>query len=92
MSKESASDFLAKAARDADLQACFSAVSNAQDFIKVAEEWGYSFTTEELREVIQEHSQGVTLRRKTGVWRWLRTVHWMDSMKSAPAEAQMQEA
>lgn len=92
MSKESASEFLAHAARNADLQACFSAVSNSQDFIKVAEEWGYSFTSEELSEVVREHSQGVTLRRKTGVWKWLRSVPWMDSMKSAPSAPQMQEA
>ncbi len=91
MSRESASEFLAHAARDANLQGCFNAVSNARDFIKVAEEWGYSFTTEELREVIQEHSQGVTIRRKTGVWRWLRTVPWMESVQSPPAVRQMQE-
>lgn len=91
MSKESACRFLAHAARDAELQECFKSVSNSQDFLKVAEEWGYSFTTEELKEVVKEHSQGVTLRRKTGVWKWLRTVPWMDTIAQPPVARQMQE-
>ncbi len=77
MSKESATKFLEAAARDLDVQAKFEKVSTPQEFLQVAEQLGYDFTTEELKDVVKEHSQGVTMRRNTGVWRWLRGVNWV---------------
>ena len=79
MSKESANQFLEVAAHDTTLREKFTEVDNPQDFVKAAEEAGYYFTTEELKEVVKEHSEGATLRRTTGVWQWLRTVKWYDS-------------
>ncbi|MBW4682877.1 MAG: Nif11-like leader peptide family natural product precursor [Microcoleus vaginatus WJT46-NPBG5] len=78
MSKQSATQFLSVAARDSDVQENFKSVNNPQEFVKVAEELGYSFTPEELKDVVKEHSEGVTLRRKTGIWNWLRHVKWIE--------------
>lgn len=77
MSKESATKFLETAARKTDLRKHFQSVNAPQEFIRVAEKLGYSFTTEELKETVQEHSQGVKTRRRTGVWPWLRSVNWV---------------
>jgi predicted ribosomally synthesized peptide with nif11-like leader len=76
MSKESVSEFLADVARDPKIRENFKVVANSPDFIAIAQELGYCFTAEEMEEVVNEYSHGVTLRRKTGVWKWLRTVHW----------------
>lgn len=76
MSKESVTQFLADVARNPKIREKFQAVANSQDFIAIAQELGYCFTADEMEEVVKEYSQGVTIRRKTGVWKWLRTVHW----------------
>jgi predicted ribosomally synthesized peptide with nif11-like leader len=76
MSKESVSEFLADVAGDPNIRENFKVVANVREFIAIAQEQGYYFTAEEMEEVVKEYSQGVTLRRKTGVWKWLRTVHW----------------
>ncbi|MBW4493349.1 MAG: Nif11-like leader peptide family natural product precursor [Oscillatoria princeps RMCB-10] len=76
MSKESVTEFLADVARDPNMRENFQAVGNSRDFIAIAGELGYCFTADEMEEVVKENSQGVTVRRKTGVWKWLRTVHW----------------
>lgn len=77
MSLENANLFLESAAQDAKLRAKFETATNPEEFIKVASESGYEFTTEELKEAVTELSKGVILRRKTGVWPWLRTVKWV---------------
>ena len=77
MSKQSATQFLSVVARNTEVQDNFNSVNNPQEFVQVAEELGYNFTTEELKDVVKEHSEGVTLRRKTGVWNWLRRVNWI---------------
>lgn len=76
MSKDSASKFLADAARDDHLRNHFINVDTPEKFIKIAQECGYQFTTEELQEVIKEHSEGILIRRQTGIWKWLRNVKW----------------
>ena len=75
MSKESVTEFLADVARAPKIRDRFHAARNSQDFIAIAQELGYGFTEEEMEEVVKEYSQGVTLRRNTGLWKWLRTVH-----------------
>lgn len=77
MSIESASQFLEDAAYNSRIRAKFNKAANPLEFVKVAQELGYDFTTEELQEVVQEHSKGVTVRRQTGVWQWLRSVNWI---------------
>lgn len=77
MSKESASQLLEAATRNADLRKQFQAVANPDEFVKVASELGYPLTTDELKEVVKEHSEGVILRRQTGIWPWLRSVRWI---------------
>jgi predicted ribosomally synthesized peptide with nif11-like leader len=77
MSKESASQLLEAATRNADLRKQFQGVANPDEFVKVASELGYPLTTDELKEVVKEHSEGVTLRRQTGIWPWLRSVRWI---------------
>ncbi len=76
MSKESAIKFLADAALDDHLRNHFINVDTPEKFIKIAQECGYQFTTEELHEVIKEHSEGILIRRQTGIWKWLRNVKW----------------
>ncbi|WP_044172806.1 Nif11-like leader peptide family natural product precursor [Kamptonema formosum] len=76
MSRESVTQFLADVARDPNIREKFQAAANSRDFIAIAQELGYGFTEDEMEEVVKEYSQGVTVRRKTGVWKWLRTVHW----------------
>ncbi|MBD2041251.1 Nif11-like leader peptide family natural product precursor [Microcoleus sp. FACHB-672] len=78
MSKQSATQFLSVAARNTEVQENFKSVNNPQEFVKAAEELGYSFTTDELKDVVKEHSEGVTLRRKTGIWNWLRHINWIE--------------
>ncbi len=77
MTKESANQFLEDVAFDNHLRAELEAATNPQEFAQVAQSLGYTFTPEELKEVVKEHSEGVTRRRTTGVWQWLRTVHWI---------------
>ncbi|QZZ22843.1 Nif11-like leader peptide family natural product precursor [Leptothermofonsia sichuanensis E412] len=77
MSIESANRFLEAVADDEELRNKFEGVSNPEDFLRVTEQLGYSFTTDELMAIAREQSQGVTIRRGTGVWRWLRTIKWV---------------
>ncbi|MFB2934894.1 Nif11-like leader peptide family natural product precursor [Aerosakkonemataceae cyanobacterium BLCC-F154] len=77
MTKESAYQFLEDATSDFSLREKMTAASNPEEFIKMAETLGYNFTSQELRDVISEHSENVTLRRQTGVWPWLRHVNWI---------------
>ena len=77
MSRESADLFLEAATQDAILRDKLKAASNPDEFVKIAEALGYSFTTQELKSVVRENSEQVTLRRKTGIWPWLRQVTWI---------------
>jgi len=77
VSKESAAQFLKDATWDVDLREQFNAVAKPEEFIKVASQLGYTFTTEELKAVVHEHSQGIQTRRSTGIWSWLRRVNWI---------------
>lgn len=77
MSKESANQFLLKASHDLEFQHQFEQAGTPEEFLKLARELGYDFTSDELREIVKEHSEGVTLRRHTGIWTWLRSVKWI---------------
>ena len=77
MSIESASRFLEAAASDEGLRRKFEGVEGPDDFLKMTEQLGYSFTTDELMAIAHEQSQGVEVRRSTGVWKWLRGINWV---------------
>ena len=77
MSQEIAKQFLADVAHNTALREKFYTVGNPDEFLNTAQELGYIFTGEEFKAVVQEHSEGVLVRRKTGVWQWLRSVNWM---------------
>ncbi|MGA9382072.1 MAG: Nif11-like leader peptide family natural product precursor [Phormidium sp.] len=77
MTKESAYQFLEDATIDFSLREKMTAASNPEEFLKMAETLGYNFTNQELRDVISENSENVTLRRQTGIWPWLRHVNWI---------------
>ncbi|MBF2026527.1 MAG: Nif11-like leader peptide family natural product precursor [Oscillatoriales cyanobacterium C42_A2020_001] len=77
MSLESASRFLEAVAYGEELREKFERVQSPEEFLKVIEQLGYSFTTAELMTLAKEQSQGVTVRRHTGVWKWLRHINWI---------------
>jgi len=77
MSIESASRFLEAVAYDETLRDKFEQVQSPEEFLRISRQLGYSFTTEELLGLAKDQSQGIIVRRHTGVWRWLRSVHWM---------------
>ncbi|MDX2240759.1 MAG: Nif11-like leader peptide family natural product precursor [Leptolyngbyaceae cyanobacterium bins.302] len=77
MSLESATRFLEAAAHDEELRERFERVQSPEEFLRVIEQLGYSFTTAELMVLAKEQSQGVAVRRHTGVWKWLRHVNWV---------------
>lgn len=77
MSIESASRFLEAAASDEELRRKFESVEGPEDFLRMTEQLGYSFTTDELMTIAHEQSQGIHVRRSTGVWKWLRSVNWV---------------
>lgn len=77
MSTESANRFLEAIAYDETLRDRFEDVANPDDFVRITEQLGYSFTTDELMMIVKEQSQGIIVRRNTGVWKWLRTISWV---------------
>lgn len=77
MAKESAYQFLEDATSDSSLREKMTAASSPEEFIKMAETLGYIFTNQELKDVISENSENVTMRRQTGIWPWLRHVNWI---------------
>lgn len=77
MSIESANLFLEDAAKEIALRDNFNHVTNPEEFLAVTRTLGYDFTTEELKQAVSELSKGVLVRRKTGVWPWLRSVKWI---------------
>ncbi len=77
MSIESANRFLKAVSNDEELRERFESVTCPDEFVRMTEQLGYSFTTDELLAVAKEQSEGVLVRRSTGVWKWLRQVHWV---------------
>jgi predicted ribosomally synthesized peptide with nif11-like leader len=77
MSTKGAGEFLEAVSQDETLREKFSEVTNPQEFLDVCEQLGYRFTTEELRVIVKERSEGILVRRNTGVWKWLRSVNWL---------------
>lgn len=77
MSIESANRFLEAVAYDETVRDRFEGVTNPDDFLKITEQLGYSFTTDELMAIVKEQSQGIIVRRTTGVWKWLRNTSWV---------------
>ncbi|UBF28191.1 Nif11-like leader peptide family natural product precursor [Kovacikia minuta CCNUW1] len=77
MSMESANRFLEAVAYDEALRNKFEQVDSPEDFLRISEQLGYSFTTAELMALAKEQSMGVSVRRNTGVWKWLRGVKWV---------------
>jgi predicted ribosomally synthesized peptide with nif11-like leader len=77
MSIESATQFLEAVAYDETMRNQFADVQSPEDFLRISEQLGYSFTTAELMAIVKENSQGVQVRRNTGVWKWLRQVNWI---------------
>lgn len=75
MSSEQVLRFLEDAAASSALREKFSAVSDASDFLLVAQRCGYAFTSEEFIATIAQLSKDTPVRRQTGVWRWLRSIH-----------------
>ncbi len=77
MSIESANRFLEAVAYDETLRDRFEGVTNPDDFLRITEQLGYSFSTDELMAIAKEQSQGIMVRRNTGVWKWLRSICWV---------------
>lgn len=78
MSVESASRFLTVAAQDQLIRERFTAVTSPEEFLKISDQLGYSFTIAELEQLIRESSQDAEVRRSTGVWKWLRNINWLE--------------
>lgn len=78
ISKQDVNNFLKAAAQNTALQEKLKLAANPEEFIKIASELGYTFTSEMLLAAVKEYSEGVTSRRQTGVWRWLRSVNWVE--------------
>lgn len=91
MSIESANRFLTAIAQDQTIREKFAAVSSPAEFLQISEQMGYCFTTRELEDLIRESSQGVVVRRSTGVWKWLRNVTWVAKSCDIHDEGQTQE-
>jgi predicted ribosomally synthesized peptide with nif11-like leader len=77
MSVQNATRFLEAVSQDETLRERFGKVSTPEEFLEVCRQLGYSFTTEELKNIVKEQSEGVLVRRHTGVWKWLRSVNWV---------------
>ena len=77
MTKKNAGQFLADAAQNRTLRETLEGATNAEDFLNIAHQLGYTFTSEELGDVIHFYSEGIQVRRSTGVWPWLRSVNWV---------------
>lgn len=78
MYNKSVNIFFKDAAQNANLRERFKLTANQKEFMQTALELGYTFTIEMLVSVVQEHSEGVVLRRQTGIWPWLRSVNWIE--------------
>lgn len=54
MIKKSVNQFLQAVAQDIALQEKFKVAADSKEFLKIDEELGYSFTTEDLKAVVKE--------------------------------------
>jgi predicted ribosomally synthesized peptide with nif11-like leader len=77
MSVESANRFLHAISQDQSLRDKFAAVQSSGEFLQTSQHLGYDFTLSELRAVVSAESEGVVIRRNTGIWKWLREVKWI---------------
>lgn len=77
MSKKNASQFLADTAQNRTLRETLGTANNAEEFLNIARQLGYTFTTDELSKVIHDYSEGLKVKRNTGIWFWLRNVNWI---------------
>lgn len=77
MSLKSATEFLNAATQDEAIREQFVDVQSVDVFLSRSQQLGYNFTPTELKQIIAEQSQGILVRRKTGIWKWLRDVAWM---------------
>ncbi|MFO8039774.1 MAG: Nif11-like leader peptide family natural product precursor [Sodalinema sp.] len=82
MSVKNAEQFLKDALHNPELRAAFEDAKTPQDFFQISESLGYDFSSQDLETVISQHSQGVQIRRRTGIWHWLRTVNWIDRQEA----------
>ncbi|MDJ1183397.1 Nif11-like leader peptide family natural product precursor [Roseofilum casamattae] len=82
MSNAEAMRFLKDANSKHGLRQTMEGASNPEAFIQIVKQLGYNFETKELEEVAHQQSEGITTRRSTGVWHWLRTVNWIDRTQS----------
>lgn len=92
MSVESASRFLTVVAQDQLIREKFTAVTSPEEFLKISDQLGYSFTIAELKQLVQEFSQDAGVRRSTGVWKWLRNINWLHKADETPHNEEQQEA
>lgn len=92
MSAESAARFLTVVAQDQLIREKFSAVTSPEEFLKISDQLGYSFTIAELQQLVRESSQDVEVRRSTGVWKWLRSINWVDDETSRGEQQKATEA
>lgn len=76
MSEKNAERFLGDVTHRQTMRDRLETAKNPEEFIKICQELGYDFTHDELESVIKHHSEGVFVRRKVGVWPWLRHVNW----------------
>ena len=77
MSTENAEQFLELITEDAALRDKLTGIASFDEFVNVAQSMGYEFSKHELKIIIKENSEGVTMRRKTGIWPWLRQFSWL---------------
>ncbi|WP_159789930.1 Nif11-like leader peptide family natural product precursor [Sodalinema gerasimenkoae] len=82
MSIENAQQFLKDVLHHPDLRETFNETQTPQQFLKLAQGLGYDFSSQDLETVISRHSEGVNIRRRTGIWQWLRTVPWIDRQEA----------
>ncbi|MCC5898803.1 MAG: Nif11-like leader peptide family natural product precursor [Phormidium sp. BM_Day4_Bin.17] len=82
MSIENAEQFLKDALNHPDLRESFNNTETPEQFLTIARGLGYDFSSQDLKTVISDHSEGVNIRRRTGIWQWLRTVPWIDRQES----------
>ncbi|NDJ18399.1 Nif11-like leader peptide family natural product precursor [Myxacorys almedinensis] len=77
MSLESATRFLTAVAGDQSMREKFNMVKTPEDFLSISHQLGYCFTTAELYKIVSDLSDSSSLRRSTGVWKWLRSQQWV---------------
>jgi predicted ribosomally synthesized peptide with nif11-like leader len=90
MSIESATRFLDAVTDNEVLRHQFDYAQTPEDFLSLAQEMGFSFTTYELTQVVLEGSRGIEIRRITGVWKWLRQMKWATRQHFTEIEANLQ--